>query len=236
MLGVSGISSKQLHKLTKEADLYGDMILLEDVSDEHISLTNRTLKSFQYILENNMNFQYVLKCDDDSFVNLLEVSEVLMERKSNEKLFWGEFLGAGGVMEEGPYAEKQWSVCETYLPYALGGGYVLSMDLVKLVVLNGPHLRIYRNEDVSLGAWLAPYNINYVADLRFDTGAISRGCKKPFIVTHKVDIDLMHRYFRAVMKEGIICTKGNYKFNLYGYRYNWRVHPSKCCRPRKNII
>ena len=46
-----------------------------------------------------------------------------------------------------------------YLPYALGGGYVLSEDVVRYVVRNEAWLTRYNNEDASLGVWLAPLNL-----------------------------------------------------------------------------
>lgn len=215
--------------------MYKDMLLLENVTDEHETLSRRTLGSFQYVSENYKDFLYVLKCDDDSFVNLLAVTKELSRRTITGRYYWGQFLGAGGIIREGAYAEHMWSVCETYLPYALGGGYVLSMDLVRLMAENAHHLRIYNNEDVSVGAWLAPYNIEYVSDSRFNTGAVSKGCKTPYIVMHRVSEDQMYSYFDGVMKEGRICTRKNYKFVWHGYRYNWKNHPSRCCRVRHKV-
>lgn len=235
VLGVQDIPSQLLSNLTQEARVHEDMLLLDDVSDQHESLSYRTLRSFQYVSKELNNFLYVFKCDDDSFANLLAVGRELADRTTHKAHFWGQFLGAGGIITEGPYSEHRWSVCDTYFPYALGGGYVLSMDLVNLVAANAPHLMIYNNEDVSLAAWLAPYNINLVFDARFNTGAVTKGCKKPYIVMHRVSVKQMHDYFEAVMNEGIICNRKNRKFVWHGYMYNWKVDPSKCCRIRKRV-
>jgi galactosylxylosylprotein 3-beta-galactosyltransferase len=223
--------------LTKEATKHGDMILLPDVSDEHRSLSYRTLASFQYVVQNlSKEFLYVMKCDDDTFVDLLAVTKELSHRSTNAGVFWGQFLGAGGVIKEGPYAEFSWSICDTYLPYALGGGYILSMDLVQLVARNAPFLRVYRNEDVSIGAWLAPYNIEFVSDTRFNTGAVTKGCKKSYIVIHRVNVTQMHSYLEAVLSDGFACSRKNHWFVWHGYRYNWKAKPSRCCRVRKGIL
>lgn len=233
MLGVKGIPNDLRVNLTAESQTHRDMILLEDVSDQHESLAYRTLRSFQHVVANERDFLYLLKCDDDSFVNLLAMGRELSQRTSHRAFYWGHFLGAGGVTKEGPYAEHRWSICETYLPYALGGGYVVSMDLVRLVALSAPYLNVYRNEDVSLGAWLAPYNLDVVFDSRFNTAAVIKGCKKVYMVMHRVSVEQMHAYFEGVMEEGHICTKKNFKFVWYGYRYNWKAQPSKCCNIRK---
>ena len=219
-----------------EAEQYGDMILLNDVTDKHASLTNRTLKSFKHVSSVYGNdFQFVLKCDDDTFVNVMAVCRELVGLKSKERLFWGDFLGSGYLITDGPYAEHHWSVCETYLPYALGGGYVLSMDVVSLLAKNEPYLKIYRNEDAAMGAWLAPYNIRRLADARFNSGSISRGCKSPFILTHKINVTTMHKMFVAVVNDGYMCTPENQWFKVYGHLYNWKQRPSKCCRYSRRV-
>lgn len=236
VLGVDNISNSLLTNLTTEASLRRDMILLEDVTDEHRSLTNRTLRSFIHISKNlTSNFSYVLKCDDDSFVNLLVIVEELAQIKNKSRLYWGQFLGGGRVIGDGKYAEKHWTICETYMPYALGGGYIISMDLIHLLVSNAPYLKIYNNEDTSVGAWLSPYNIKRVSDLRFNTGALSRGCKATFIVMHRVNTEMMYKYYDALVNEGYICTRKNQLLNFYGYLYNWKMPPSKCCRIRRRI-
>lgn len=231
------MSGGLLADLTNEAGKHGDMILLPDVSDEHKSLSYRTLRSFEHVVQNNVtkDFLYVMKCDDDTFVNLLAITKELSQRDTDTGFFWGQFLGAGGVIKEGPYAEFNWSVCETYLPYALGGGYILSMDLVKQVAKNAPFLKVYKNEDVSVGAWLAPYNINSVSDVRFNTGAVSKGCKKPYTVIHRVNTTQMYSYLDAVLSDGYICNRKNRWFMWHGYKYNWKVKPSKCCRIMRRV-
>ena len=236
VLGVQGIPNSLLQKVTAEAEYYGDMILLEDVTDEHATLTNRTLKSFKVVSNIYGNdFDYVLKCDDDTFVNLMEISKELLKMKSKERLFWGDFQGSSYLIRDGPYAEHHWSLCETYLPYALGGGYVLSMDVVSLLARIAPYLKIYKNEDAALGAWLSPFNIKRMSDARFNSGAISRGCKSPYILTHKINMTTMHKLYTAMVNEGYMCTPENQWFKVYGHLYNWRLQPSKCCRYSRRV-
>ena len=46
-------------------------------------------------------------------------------------------------------------------------------------------LEKWNSEDVSVGAWLAPVQVNRVHSIRFDTESESRGCHNSWIVTHK---------------------------------------------------
>ncbi len=64
---------------------------------------------------------------------------------------------------------QSWALCDLYLPYATGGGYLLGSQLVAYLAENAHHLTRFFNEDVSVGAWLAPLNITRVHDTRFDT-------------------------------------------------------------------
>lgn len=55
------------------------------------------------------------------------------------------------------------------------------------ILFNGT--RIFRNEDVSVGAWLAGLDVRYVHDPRFDTEFRSRGCNNQYIITHKQPLE-----------------------------------------------
>jgi hypothetical protein len=60
-------------------------------------------------------------------------------------------------------------LCDLYLPYATGGGYLLGTQLVTYLAENAQLVDRFFNEDVSVGAWLAPLNVTRVHDTRFDT-------------------------------------------------------------------
>lgn len=60
---------------------------------------------------------------------------------SMRELYWGFFNGRAQVKRAGPWRETDWILCDYYLPYALGGGYVLSQGLVKFIADNANYLR-----------------------------------------------------------------------------------------------
>lgn len=122
-----------------------------------------------------MDFKYVLKCDDDSFIRIdslaHEIAHLeLMYLKSNLiesnllhdntspyiranlqtndiknasklNLYWGYFQGGANIKTSGKWKENNWIFCDSYLPYALGGGYVLSKGLVMYLARNADNLR-----------------------------------------------------------------------------------------------
>ena len=227
VVGGFNLSSSLFDDEQKE---HNDLLILPDVTDSAASLTDRTLSSLK-IAHAKFNFTYILKCDDDSFGDLLRIATDLHFRTSKGRLYWGQMAGYNYPIEYGPWAEKQgaWSVCDFFLPYAYGGGYVLSSDLVELILRNSDVLKVYSNEDATIGAWLAPYNIERVHDIRFNTEGFSRGCKDPFIFMHKVSPVEMIELYRSLSTKGRLCTEATFKEGFPGYVYNWTQKPSLCC-------
>jgi galactosylxylosylprotein 3-beta-galactosyltransferase len=41
---------------------------------------------------------------------------------------------------------KNWILSDRYLPYALGGGYVISGELIALIVKQAPYLAVFTSE------------------------------------------------------------------------------------------
>lgn len=233
-MGGKGTSAEVIQMLTVESRQFNDMVILHDVPDSHEMLTRRTLSSFIYVSTSEIRLQkprYVLKCDDDTYVNVMAVVHRLLTRETGGSLYLGEIVGGYPILSDGPYAEHDWNICDRYLPYAYGGGYLLSWDLLELISDNAHHLVMYRNEDVTLSVWLAPYNIERVHDQGFDTGSDSKGCVWPFIVAHKISIEDTYQYYESLLEHGRICGEMPKSGGVWWARhmYNWNVLPSHCC-------
>lgn len=56
-------------------------------------------------------------------------------------LYWGYFSGNARIKMRGKWKENDWIFSDKYLPYALGGGYLLSKNLVSIIGKNADHLR-----------------------------------------------------------------------------------------------
>ena len=229
VVGGQGLTQEVSEELVKEAQEEKDLLVLEHSEDSLQGLTSRTLNMLTYAVE-NFEFSYVLKCDDDTFVDIMRIASELQMRESRDRLYWGYMLGHTKPMLYGPYRNSNWTYCSHYFPYACGGGYVLSHDIAELVVRNRAHLAQHVAEDASLGLWLAPFNIERRHDARFDTESFRRGCKKQFLVSHKVSTWEMPLLYRSLEKEGTYCSfQTEWVSHRYGYVYNWNVSPSSCC-------
>ena len=227
VLGTMGMGEDDRTRLQKENKEHNDLLLLTELVDSFENLTRKVLSTFVWV-SSNVQFSYLLKCDDDTFVVLKVLLDELKRRTSTKSYYWGFFDGRASAKKVGKYQELNWFLCDRYIPYALGGGYVLSGDLVKLIALNSAHLKLYINEDVSVGTWLAPYDIKRSHDVRFDTEYQSRGCNNVYIVTHKQPAHLMFQKHKSLQETGKLCKKEvQYKPS---YIYDWSKPPSECCK------
>lgn len=141
---VGSAGFKEAHSLIEEEQsVHHDLVLLPNVYDNYKSLTKKVLEAFVWLDKTIKHFQYLLKCDDDSFVQVDKVVSELQTIKltKGNSLYWGFFNGRAQVKVNGKWKESDWILCDYYLPYALGGGYVLSQKLVHFIAVNAEFLR-----------------------------------------------------------------------------------------------
>ncbi|KAL4704836.1 hypothetical protein ACJJTC_001311 [Scirpophaga incertulas] len=248
VVGSQGLNSETSQQLEKEASRNNDMLIF-DFLDSYKNLAHKVLIAIKWANENLKQLKYLIKCDDDSFVRIdlivkdLEAFAPEMNAKQLSRyvtyknnlltyngLYWGYFDGRAKTFSKGKWQEKDWFLCDTYLPYALGGGYVISQSIVKFVADNADFLSLYNSEDVSMGVWTAALRrINRVHDIRFDTEWKSRGCNSHMLVRHKqTPSDMFQMYKALVLSSGDILCKTETE-EKQSYSYNWNVLPSKCC-------
>lgn len=232
VIGTNNLAEEVKKNIEREQFSHNDLLLLNGLTESYKNLTTKLMYSLQWV-DQTVDYKFLLKVDDDSFVR---VDQLLKEipLKPPERLYWGFFDGRAHVKKAGKWAEKDWFLCDRYLPYALGGGYVLSNDLVHYVSTNSKYLQEYLSEDVSLGAWLAPLRIERIHDERFDTEFVSRGCRNSYLITHKQDAMAMQGLHSNLHKFGQLCSKEFMRRE--SYKYNWTILPSQCCARNNRIL
>lgn len=233
VVGMFGLEKEVAASLLEEQATNNDMLMLSQLKDGYSWLTYKLKKSFSH-LSAEYSFDYLLKVDDDSFVQLNLLYDVLVEQHAQlehngrRPLYMGYFSGHATVKNTGKWSERHWFLCDHYLPYALGGGYLLSRTLVDYVANNAELLENYRSEDVSLGVWLAALKVHRLHDVRFDTEWTSRGCIDSFLIQHKQTPEEMKTKYESISEGQGLCREGEWEQRL-SYIYNWKVPPSKCC-------
>lgn len=236
VIGTAGLDTKTLGKLACENREYGDLLLVSDIDDkdrEDWPSSEKLLKSFVWAIQ-NVDFFYILKCNDATFVILERILKGLENRHSTSDYLWGYFAGGIQATKEGRFAEKNWFLCSHYLPFPQGGGYVISRDLVEMLTIMEHDLEHYDHDDIALGVWLSPFDgIQKRHDVRFNTGYYSRGCNNAYIVTHRETKESMLQKFSMFQRMGFICEE-EFQSRL-SYVYNWTAPASKCCVRKPGI-
>lgn len=231
IIGTGSLSTQQHSNIHRENFIHSDLLLLKSVNDSYGTLTLKLLESFKW-LDRHVEFTHLIKADEDSFVRVDRLAYEL-QKKPKERFYWGFFDGRAHVKKAGKWAEADWILCDRYLPYALGGGYVLSSDLVHYVSSNSKFLKLFNSEDVSLGTWLGPLDIKRSHDTRFDTEYKSRGCKNSNLIMHKQTLLQMRELHNNLLKMGQLCSKEvEYRKS---YVYNWNALPSQCCKRPQEV-
>ena len=182
VIGTVGINEEETWKLQTESEQYGDLLLLENHTESYgHQCTNKLLLSFHWVA-NHSKAQYVMKTDDDCYVRLGLILPQLHKRttQTNRPFLYGSisWYHEPQVHMGDKWNEKNWNLTKEYLPFAYGSGYILPVSIVKSIVHsnNIVPLRKLQNEDVTVGLWVAPYDIDYIDMKRHNGGMYQFSC------------------------------------------------------------
>jgi len=226
VIGTLGLTTDLLNALDSENQEYDDLVLL-NIFDSYSLLTNKVVSMIIHA-ENYFSASLFMKCDDDTFVNMMQLEKDVKRMKKENRLYWGYFDGRAPVLKQGKWAEKRYVLCDKYIPYALGGGYVIGWDLVSFIAQTAPMLIQYKNEDVSMGTWMASVNVNRIHDERFDTEWKTRGCLNNHLVKQNQSPAQMKEMWERLSVGEPLCAKEVVK--RPSYSYEWEQPPSQCCK------
>lgn len=204
ILGMGQWSSQEWRELQAEQAEKDDLVLLAHTEDYDL-LNQKTHKWFQrsicfYIPT------YVVKVDDDTYVRFTKFYEELKKLAPHD-LYIGDIyenIGAGGN------DDKEHKVQE-YMPFATGNMYVISGELIEWLAKCPAPLRYYNGEDVSVGQWLSPLELNVIDEERFipygpDVGAwMEHGCRADMLSQHRIDPAMMERYYQNEIAGALPC-------------------------------
>lgn len=233
MVGTLGLTAERLGNLTYEQSRFGDMLLQENLHDSYSNLSTKVLLGLTWA-HANLPYDYIIKTDDDSYVRIEKTVTAIRNMGCIDMLYWGYFMGYAFPEPTGKWAENNWFVCPHYLPYAMGGGYVLSKAAVNLALRYSHRLKVYSNEDVTVGSWFAPYRVHRKHDLRFDVESVSHGCNNHYIISHKERVRSFYEKYTSLVRNQTLCREE--KEIRPGYEYDWKADsPLSCCKRTKGL-
>ena len=211
IVGTKSMETEKIVKITEENETFGDIVFI-DLKESYNALTNKTLALINWA-HHHVKFSYLLKCDDDSYAFVKNIIVELKKRPTNTKLYYGKvFIAKKPTHGKRKCADNNWNLGKYYIPYALGGGYILSHDLVSFVSRQSPHLMWHINEDTAVGAWVSVLDHERRSDGKFCVWwkgrPVAKDCTNPvllmiFIGHPNEDVKKHFQYFHEHNKEGL---------------------------------
>ncbi|CAG2205948.1 B3GALT1 [Mytilus edulis] len=135
-----------------------------DFIDTYKNLTYKTMSSFNWIIKVCPQASYVLKVDDDNWLNTKSLLETLKRGMVKSKV-GGNCKSRGSpnrdpsnkyFIPEAMYREHM------YPPYCSGPAYVLSTDVIIQILNIHKHVPFFPLEDIYVGLCLKKLNINVI--------------------------------------------------------------------------
>ena len=143
--------SRQREDVLKESERFGD-IIKEDFVDSYTNLTYKTIMGFKWASTKCNVAKFVMKTDDDMYVNIPNLLSIV---KNNASLLQTH-IGGSCAQVAGPIRNRKskWfasvkSYPRKYYPgFCSGTGYVTSMNVAQKVYEVSPHVPFFHLEDV----------------------------------------------------------------------------------------
>ena len=119
------------YDVTTEAITHGD-ILIWPGPESYRNIVYKVAWILEKVKESS--FDFLVKVDDDSFLNIEKLAHLILRETLSSDLFYGgECIHNKQVQRDGIYAVSTHLYSRTHYPtYAAGAGYILSAGLVRL--------------------------------------------------------------------------------------------------------
>eukprot|EP01023_Acetabularia_acetabulum_P045528 TRINITY_DN461_c0_g2_i2.p1 TRINITY_DN461_c0_g2~~TRINITY_DN461_c0_g2_i2.p1 ORF type:complete len:322 (-),score=23.56 TRINITY_DN461_c0_g2_i2:318-1283(-) len=206
-----------------EKDLYQDIVVLPDAGRKYRDLSGKMLYGIIYCHQ-NFNYKYLLKTDDDSFINvaalLTQIEKLDSEYNSSSALYAGKPMNAINIFTRGKLADPRFqevSHLQKYPPYMQGGGYILSRSITEYITQTQQKYGLQQtvSEDATMGMWMLSLNVTKLDWSNMITVNLQRGketvqntnrtidiCRQnpPQVIVHRVSEDVMHLFYKRLQQ------------------------------------
>ena len=159
--------NETMQTLSCESEMFDD-IIYGDIHEHLNNLTAKIQMGFEWVLT-YCNFKYLLKTDDDIFVNVPILFQFLQDKHTERtKLYAGHVQFEARVHRTGKYAvskKEYWK--KVYPRYCSGGGFVLSTDVVMKMTAHFDDIKPLRISDAYVGELALRSGVDSFHDDRF---------------------------------------------------------------------
>ncbi|XP_041363246.1 beta-1,3-galactosyltransferase 1-like [Gigantopelta aegis] len=165
VLGVSKNATGNV-ALAKEADAKKDIIVAE-FDDSYFNLTLKVLMSFRWIREFCPAAKYVMKVDEDTYVNVPKLVALIGSRNWNNTIF-GLFISNEDVGRTGKYnISKTAYPPSIFPPHVKGNAYFMPIDVAMKILAVSEYMPYVNIEDTAITGILAKlFNFRHIGFTR----------------------------------------------------------------------
>ena len=175
-------SNDYKNQLYAEGNTFKD-ILVESIEENFYTLSFKVMLGLKWI-EENLKYDFVLKCDDDVFVNIDQLMRLISTTRAQ---YFGQKLERAVVRREGRYGvSKEEHPHSLYDPYCSGGGFVLSYITVSKMIPFFNWVNPLKIDDAYIGNIVTRTGIKAVNYRGFSMYNYGCFCEKNLIVSHPV--------------------------------------------------
>ncbi|XP_061453997.1 UDP-GlcNAc:betaGal beta-1,3-N-acetylglucosaminyltransferase 8 isoform X2 [Rhineura floridana] len=135
-----------------ESRVFND-ILMWDFEDTFFNLTLKDYLFLRWTVQHCQDVRFILKGDDDVFINTPKVLDYLGSLEAHKMLYMGQVMANASpfrVRKSKYYVPESYYV-GPYPAYAGGGGYIFSGPLARWLHLISQHVAFYPIDDVYTG-------------------------------------------------------------------------------------
>ncbi|XP_020531657.1 probable beta-1,3-galactosyltransferase 12 isoform X1 [Amborella trichopoda] len=153
---------KKMAELEEEIEKYNDFMVI-DVEEDYLKLPYKTLAFFKAAFD-LFEAEFYVKADDDIYLRPDRLATLLAKERPDTRTYIG-------CMKKGPvitdpkmkWFEKSGHLLgNEYFYHAYGPIYALSAEVVaSLAIARNDSLRMFSNEDVTVGSWMLAMNVNH---------------------------------------------------------------------------
>lgn len=209
LLGSAKDESTQ--KMIENEALEHSDIIQENFYDSYRNLTIKSVMLLKWVTEHCENVHFVMKTDDDMYVNIAKLLRVMLRLPVKMKVMYGNlFRGARPNRDSKSkwYVPKEQFAADVFPDYLSGTGYVISRDVVPKLFEVSATLPFLVMEDVFITGLCASelgvrrFNVKGFAYWK----RAASGCAfKEAITGHHVTIRDMRKIWRELRDNKLIC-------------------------------